>query len=148
MKKLIGLVLIALVATMAFTMQSCDPEKNASKESNAMPLLYDLTATATGQVEFNWLNGGATIDGNATIYQCNDTTKKIATLASTDNNGILLQDALESDADSIKNAAETVQGLLKVKGIAGNYHLTLKGYVKYGPIYLVIDEEYPKDSIQ
>jgi len=148
MKKLIGLFLIAIVATMAFTMQSCDPEKNTSKEGNAMPLIYDLTATATGQVEFKWMNGGANINGDATIYQCNDTTKKVFALMSDNKDAILLQDALESKTDSIKNAAETVQGLLEVKGIAGNYHLTLKGYVKYGPVYLVIDEEYPKDSIQ
>lgn len=48
MRKLLFLILVA----SAFVMQSCDPK---SKETNgdASKFVYNLTATAEGQVEFS-----------------------------------------------------------------------------------------------
>jgi hypothetical protein len=140
MKKLL---FVLLTAVMAFSFMSCDPKKNDStKDSTGTDLIYNVTATAEGQVEFNWFNGGAKVDGNATVFQCNDTINKV--FANAEDKSVLLSQALESEDSTVVNAAQNVLEMLEVKGVEGNYHLKIVGYVKYGPIILRIDEEYPK----
>jgi hypothetical protein len=140
MKKLL---FVLLTAVMAFSLMSCESCTNKAEGSNdTNDLVYNVTATAEGQVEFNWFNGGATVDGNATVYQCNDTINKV--FANAEDKSVLLNQALESEDSTVVNAAQKVLGMLEVKGVEGNYHLKIVGYVKYGPIILRIDEEYPK----
>lgn len=122
---------------IAFTfiaMQSCN-ERNAS-------LIYDLKAEATGKVDFTWFNGGASIDGAAVVYQCNDTTKNLAKA----NNVVVLNDALVSnDSELAEKAAKAREAmLLSVNGVDGEYHLRLTGYIRFDKIIFAIDEEYPR----
>lgn len=83
--------ILAIMAMMvAFMATSC-------KEK--VTVLYDVTGTADGQVEFTWPNGSANVDGHAVIVQCNDTTKVKEALLKNDK-GIRFSDALVSnDAD-------------------------------------------------
>lgn len=106
-------------------------------------LVYDLTATAKGNVEFTWLNGGAKVNGDAVVYQCNDTTKVFGTVALKD--AVVLGAALESDDAELAEAAKEAEKavLVKVNGVEGEYELSIKGYVKYGPFLFEVDEVYP-----
>lgn len=122
---------------IAFTfivMQSCN-EKNAS-------LVYDLKAEATGRVDFTWFNGGASIDGTAVVYQCNDTTKNLIRA----NNVVALSDALVSkDSELVEKATKAKEAmLLSINGVDGEYHLRLTGYIRFDKIIFAIDEEYPR----
>lgn len=140
MKKLL---FVLLTATIALSFMSCESCSDKSKDSNDLnDLIYNVTATAEGQVEFTWFNGGANVDGNATVYQCNDTINNV--FATADNNSVQLSQALSSEDSTVVNAAQTVLGMINVKSVEGNYHLKIIGYVKYGPVILKIDEEYPK----
>lgn len=139
MKKLI---FICLAAVMMFALQSC--ESCSAPQLNGEDLIYDVTATADGEVEFTWMNGGATINGNAEIWQCNDTTKVLK--AAKANEATPLEAALNAEDPEVAKAAQEVNSFIKVKGVDGKYHLTVKGYVKYGPILFEINEVYPKDE--
>ena len=134
--------IIALVAVV-LGFQSCD-SCSTPASSIGEALIYNVTATAEGEVEFLWFNGGSKINGNAEIYQCNDTLN----LLKSPKNAIPLAKALNSNDLETNEAAEFVNSLIQVNGVEGKYHLTVKGYVKYGPMMFLIDEEYPKDSIK
>lgn len=139
MKKLL---FIMLTAVMALSLSSCDPKGN--KETNDQPqLVYNLKATADGQVEFTQFNGGAKVNGNAELYQCND---NVDSLSLDSLKAPLLSNALNSNDAEVAKLASQVNEVLTVKGIEGNYHLKLIGYVKYGPVIIRIDEEYPKSE--
>jgi hypothetical protein len=139
------LFLVLLTAVMMCALQSCESCSTPSENGAMDNLVYDVTAKAEGQVEFNWFNGGATVDGNATLFQCNDTTKMLTKAAS---DAMPLSSALESENPDTAAKAKEVSDFITVNGVAGNYHLSIKGYVKYGPMVFMIDEEYPKDSVK
>jgi len=141
MKKILFVLLMAVISASFMSCESCT---NSTGSNDASDLIYNVTATADGQVEFTWFNGGATVDGNATVYQCNDTINNV--LKSAEEQSILLSQALKSRDSVVANAAQDVFKMLEVKGVEGNYHLKIIGYVKYGPIYFRIDERYPKAS--
>ena len=131
-------IIIALAAIAMFSAASC-----TSCNRNAEPaLLYDLTATATGKVDFSWFNGGASVDGNATVFQCNDSTKNVVR-----TNVYSLEEAFVSNDTEVVTAATRVKDLfytnVKVTGVQGEYQLGITGYVKYGNIWFAIDEHYP-----
>lgn len=132
-------MLMAFIAVGLMSCESCANNAEGSNDTNE--LIYNVTATAEGQVEFNWFNGGAKVDGNATVFQCNDTINKV--FANAEDKSVLLSQALESEDSTVVSAAQNVLGMLKVNGVEGNYHLKIVGYVKYGPIILRINEEYP-----
>ena len=136
MKKL--LFFIAIAAVMA--LQSCESCEKDNGTNNAPTLLYNVTATAEGQVEFTWFNGGANVNGFAQVYQSNDSANNLL-----NEKGISLADALNSNDASVSEAANKVNSFLNVTSITGDYKLTLKGYVKYGSIIFEIDEVYPKE---
>ena len=136
MKKL--LFFIAIAAVMA--LQSCESCEKDNGTNNAPTLLYNVTATAEGQVEFTWFNGGANVDGFAQVYQCNDSANNLLK-----EKGISLAKALNSNDASVSEAANKVNSFLNVTSTTGKYKLTLKGYVKYGSIVFEIDEVYPKE---
>ena len=141
MKNLIYVIgLVALI--LGF--QSCDSCSTHSQTTNGEKLIYNVTATAEGEVEFAWFNGGAKINGEAEVHQCNDT---LNLLKSNEDSAISLSSALNSPDSTVSETAEIVSSMLQVEGVEGNYHLAVKGYVKYGPMMFLIDEEYPKDSI-
>lgn len=136
MKKLIISALAAIA--LIFSAASCNPAVNADPV-----FTYDLTATATGKVDFTWFNGGASVDGSAKVYQCNDTTKN-ATISF--NDAIALVDAEVSNDADVAEAAKVVRSKLNgitVNGIQGEYQLGITGYVSYGRIVFAIDEHYP-----
>ena len=142
MKKIIY-VLMVVVAGLA--LQSCDGK---GKSSNDTPkLLYNVTATAEGEVNFTWFNGGAEVNGFAQVFQCNDSTNTLKA----EKNAIPLANALVSNDAEVSKSANFINSMLKVNSPTGNYKLTVKGYVKYGAMVFMIDEPYPKeapDSIQ
>jgi hypothetical protein len=133
-------ILCFAALAMMLMFGSCDKEKGIDPN-----LIYNVTANAEGKVDFSWFNGGASIDGTATVFQCNDTlnTKKFLTEQSM-NEALLLTDALKSDNKKIQESAAEVNKMITVNGIEGEYHLSIKGYVKYGPMIFRIDEEWPK----
>ena len=144
MKKIIY-VLMVVVAGLA--LQSCDG-KGKSGNNVAPKLLYNVTATAEGEVNFTWFNGGAEVNGYAQVFQCNDSTNTIKA----EKNAIPLANALVSNDAEVSKNANFINSMLKVNSPTGNYKLAVKGYVKYGAMVFMIDETYPKeetpDSIQ
>jgi len=138
MRKVI-LLFVALAAVLVFG--SCDKDKGGLDPN----LVYNVTANAEGKVDFSWYNGGASIDGKATVFQCNDTlnNKKFLT-AQKMKDALDLAESLESTDKQVKDAADAVNKMVTVNGVDGEYHLSIKGYVKYGPLIFRIDEEYPK----
>lgn len=145
MKKLIFFL---LAAVLMIGLQSC--ESCSAPQANGVDIVYNVTATAEGEVEFGWMNGGAKINGNAEIFQCNDTTEVLRRSAVRED-AKPLAEAINSENAEEAKAANEVADFITVKGVEGKYHLAIKGYVKYGAMVFMIDEEYPKtatDSIQ
>jgi len=142
MRKIFG---ILLALTFTIMLQSCNSCENSGivTESN---LIYNVTAEAEGQVEFSWFNGGAAVDGKATVYQSNDTIQQVLTKDAT-KDAQQLCEAVASNNEEVSKAAEAVANLIKVKGVEGGYHLHIYGYVRYGSIIFKIDEEYPKSKV-
>jgi hypothetical protein len=140
MKKFLFVMLMAFIAIGLMSCESCANKAEGSNDTN--DLIYNVTATAEGQVEFNWFNGGAKVDGYAEVHQCNDTT--VVLKNAVNDSTMLLSEALKSNDVELVKVAEEVNSMLTVNGIDGKYHLKVVGYVKYGPIILRIDEEYPK----
>lgn len=126
-----------LAIALAFsllTMQSC--------KNDTTRLLVDLTATAQGQVEFTWPGGGATINGDATVFECTDTTKVVPNDVKEYN----LYEAVYANDAEVADAANYVANQINVKGVKGKYHLSIHGHIIYGPFLFRVDEDYPKDA--
>lgn len=138
MKKLIFLFVAAFAVVFCV---SCD--KSGTSDSNNTGLVYNVTADASGQVEFSWFQGNASINGEAKVVQCNDSTKLLLNDAAL-KNSTTLAEALESNDKKVAESAKAVSDMIIVNGVDGEYHLSIKGYVKYGPMVFYIDEEYPK----
>jgi len=139
MKKFIILLALAFGMIAVSSCTSCT-------ENGSATLIYNAVATADGKVDFTWFNGGASIDGAAKVFQSNDTTSVRAFNKTVEEQAIDIKKGLVSSDAKVADAARYVYSQLniKVNGVEGEYHLAIKGYVKYGNIVFAIDEYWPR----
>lgn len=139
MKKIFLILAVVFGMTTTVACNSCTKDNDTT-----MDLVYDVTATADGQVSFTWPNGGANVNGDAVVFQCNDTTKSAVALTDEVRElAVPLSEALQSNSETVVDAAQSVASMFTVNGVEGQYHLSIVGYVKYGPMAFMIDEHWP-----
>ena len=133
-------IFIIMAMTMAMIMsQSC---KNTPE---GLFWQGTIDVVAEGTVEGCFPTGTFAFNGNGSMNV--NTSNEL--LGAEENATVLgLGEALESEDEVVKDAANTINSFFNITKAEGEYHAHFLGYVKYGPLVFHIDEEFPRPVIE
>jgi hypothetical protein len=141
MKKNLMFILMALFA-IVFT--SCDPKE---PEQVKPTLQWNLTAIAEGEgiVEVGFPTGTISINGIAEVQFV--TTNDTINLCSAEllNYEAVLAEPNNYTEEQVEAANEVNNSIIYVKELEGDWSVDIKGYAKYGTIYIMINEHFPEE---
>jgi hypothetical protein len=141
MKKNLMFILMAL---FSITLTSCNQKEH---EQVKPTLQWNLTAVAEGEgiVEVGFPTGTISIDGIAEVrfVTTNDTInlRSVKLLNYED----VLAEPNNYTKEQVEADNEVNNSVIYVKQLEGDWLVDIKGYAKYGTIYIMIDEHFPEE---
>lgn len=141
-------IFVLMLALMAAMFISCDRGTQPSDGQTTQPTIqWNLTAAVEGDglIEVGFPTGSirANAAGEVVFNTCSDSLVLRSVNAVTcdeviNNPEVYTEDQIEA-ANEVKNS------IIYINAIEGDWKVDITGYAKYGTIYIMIDEHFPKD---